>query len=177
MSHQLFANDFSGYAGGRKKPVSKTMQKNFPTDMAKLERSTWTIHKMEATLAERIKSGLSENFIIYGKSTKIDGRNFLKDYEKWHVNDHLSLMHKKRSTVMSLVNQMHERLLKNPVGAITIPQDDELCYTPQQGVQVAGAPAVAPTSVGPATRSAAAASASATGTAPATPSLVNTAHF
>ena len=50
MSRQLFRNDISSYSGGPKKTVSKSMVKNFPTDMEKLERSTWTIYNMDATI-------------------------------------------------------------------------------------------------------------------------------
>ena len=116
MSRQLFRNDFSSFSGGPKKPVSKSMMKNFPTDMERLERSAWTINMLEPIIANRINSGLSEHFIIYGKTTKTEGKDFLTALETWHVNDHMSHMHKKKSTVMNLITQMRDRLLKNPIG-------------------------------------------------------------
>ena len=126
MSRQLFRNDFSSFSGGPKKTVSKSMVKNFPTDMERLERSTWNINNMESIIAGRINSGLSEHFIIYGKTTKTKGKDFLTALETWHVNDHISLMHKKRSTVMNLVQQMRDRLVKNPIGVKAIPEEDKL---------------------------------------------------
>ena len=81
MSRQLFRNDFSSFSGGPKKPVSKSMVKNFPTDMERLERSSWTINALEPIIADRISAGLSEHFIIYGKTTKTKGKEFLTALE------------------------------------------------------------------------------------------------
>ena len=75
MARQLFKNNYDRYTGGPKRPVSKSMKKRFPIDMQKLASSDWVLSDLEDTMKARAKNGLSPHFIIYGKTTKTEGKD------------------------------------------------------------------------------------------------------
>ena len=81
MSRQLFVNNFSDYTGAPKRSVTKGMRNSFPTDMGKLESSVLELHGFKKVLAKRASNGLPEHFIVMGKTTTTEGRDFITAFE------------------------------------------------------------------------------------------------
>ena len=171
---RMFKPDFRQFNGSSRRRNPITFSEKFPIAARRLESPTVHIDWSDLTKS-RTSQGLSPHFFQYRKTDKIEGGDFLKSFELWHVQAVIAGLNS-REYNSETKRHLKKRLDDDCVGASEPPHDDSRCWKIHQGTQVVNAtasPAPASRTSPPHTRSASLTPAPAPAPAPATTSTTS----
>ena len=137
-SQPQFSLDFSLYDGSQATVTKKTFATRFPVTMSMLTPRN-LLPGIEELVKGRVSRGLSKHFIRYGKTTNLEAEAFLNKYEMWTIKNTLNDTGLKGQKIQ----QFYERVISQPTGVEDPPHEDALCYTTENVLGVASAPASA----------------------------------
>jgi len=174
---RMFKPDFRQFNGSSRRRNPVTFADKFPVAARRLESPTVRIDWSDLT-TNRTDQGLSPHFFQYRKTDKIEGDEFLRSFELWHVQAVIANLNS-REFNSETKRHLKKRLDEDCVGTSDPPHDDSRCWKIHQGTQVVNstsspAPASATPLSPPLTRSASLTPASAPAPAPA-PEITSTA--